>query len=201
MASQACDYTCKLVLVGTMGTGKSSLVRRLAKNTFVEDDNDDPMQEMNPVFKQVCGKTVKANIWDTCGQERFNDITSTYYRGAQAILLCYDCTNTETFEETKHWLREVHRYCPSGIAVLLVSCKNDLECKVPAEMANVFVETNELLGFVATSAKTNENVDKAFTMILENAVKELTSIVKPEENVKLKNSGGKEQRKKKKCLV
>eukprot|EP01105_Mastigella_eilhardi_P022496 TRINITY_DN5534_c0_g1_i2.p1 TRINITY_DN5534_c0_g1~~TRINITY_DN5534_c0_g1_i2.p1 ORF type:complete len:139 (-),score=7.82 TRINITY_DN5534_c0_g1_i2:500-868(-) len=54
MASQACDYTCKLVLVGTMGTGKSSLVRRLAKNTFVEDDNDDPMQEMVRACVCVC---------------------------------------------------------------------------------------------------------------------------------------------------
>ena len=51
------------------------------------------------------GKNVKVQIWDTAGQERFRTITQTYYRGAQGIILAYDCTSTESFENVTNWVR------------------------------------------------------------------------------------------------
>jgi len=51
------------------------------------------------------GKSAKVQIWDTAGQERFRNITQTYYKGAHGVILTYDCTSVESFENTKNWLK------------------------------------------------------------------------------------------------
>lgn len=74
-------------------------------------------------------KSIKVTIWDTAGQERFRTLTSSYYRGAQGIILVYDVTREDTFEHLDQWLREVEMYCPGGgkgVVKLLVANKIDL---------------------------------------------------------------------------
>jgi Ras-related protein Rab-1A len=53
---------------------------------------------------QLNGKNVKVQIWDTAGQERFRTITQTYYRGAQGVILAYDSTSQESFDNVKNWI-------------------------------------------------------------------------------------------------
>ena len=52
----------------------------------------------------IDGKNLKLQIWDTAGQERFRTITQSYYKGTSGIILCYDCTVEQTFENVKNWL-------------------------------------------------------------------------------------------------
>merc|ERR1740123_2083287 len=76
---------------------------------------------------QVRGKKLKLALWDTAGQERFRTLTSSYYRGAQGIILCYDCSQRSTFEHVKFWQEEVRKYSTNQDAILmLVSNKVDL---------------------------------------------------------------------------
>ena len=56
---------------------------------------------------EVDGKTIKLQIWDTAGQESFQSITKIFYRGAHAVLLTYDLTNMNTFNNLLKWLKEV----------------------------------------------------------------------------------------------
>ncbi len=76
----------------------------------------------------VEGKKIKATIWDTAGQERFRTLTSSYYRGAQGVILTFDVTRRETFENLDQWLQEVEVYTPGGgrnVVKLLVANKID----------------------------------------------------------------------------
>jgi Ras-related protein Rab-1A len=110
------------------------------------------------------GKTIKLQIWDTAGQERFRTITSSYYRGAHGIIVVYDVTDIESFNNVKQWLHEIDRYACENVNKLLVGNKSDLAAKrqVTTEQAKEFADS---LGieFLETSAKTATNVEQAFT--------------------------------------
>jgi len=162
--AQGFDYLLKLLLIGDSGVGKSSLLLRFADNTFT----DSFISTIGVDFKiktiDVGGASVKLQIWDTAGQERFRTITSSYYRGAHGILVVFDLTNPETFNNVTKWLQEIERYACEGVQKLLIGNKCDLvsERKVNRRDAE---EVAEQLNFsyVETSAKSAENVEDAFT--------------------------------------
>ena len=95
----------KILIIGESGVGKSSLLLRFT------DDQFDPDQEatIGVDFKVKVidnnGNKVKLAIWDTAGQERFRTITSSYYRGAHGIIVVYDVTDQESFNNVKQWLQ------------------------------------------------------------------------------------------------
>ena len=69
---------------------------------------------------ELDGKTIKLQIWDTAGQERFRTISSTYYRGAHGIIVVYDITNLDSFNNVKRWLEEINKYARENVNKLLV---------------------------------------------------------------------------------
>ncbi|KAK9213910.1 hypothetical protein WN944_005896 [Citrus x changshan-huyou] len=75
---------------------------------------------------ELDGKTIKLQIWDTAGQERFRTITSSYYQGAHGIIIVYDVTGMESFNNVKQWLNEIDRYANDSVCKLLVGNKCDL---------------------------------------------------------------------------
>lgn len=79
--------------------------------------------------------------WDTAGQERFRTITSSYYRGAHGIIVVYDVTDIESYENVKQWMHEIDRFASEGVHKLLVGNKSDLadERAVPYDEARVCI--------------------------------------------------------------
>lgn len=75
------------------------------------------------------GKNVKVQIWDTAGQERFRTITQTYYKGAQGIILAYDCTRTESFQNVGNWVRQIENHAAPDVKKILLGNKCDLTDK------------------------------------------------------------------------
>ena len=78
---------------------------------------------------QLNGKQIKIQIWDTAGQEAFQAITRTYYKGALGALLVYDITRRDTFTHVTKWLDEVKQNSSRSICVILIGNKKDLEEK------------------------------------------------------------------------
>ena len=72
---------------------------------------------------ELDGKTIKLQIWDTAGQERFRTISSTYYRGAHGIIVVYDITNLDSFNNVKRWLEEINKYARENVNKLLVRAR------------------------------------------------------------------------------
>ncbi|XP_047315005.1 ras-related protein RIC1 [Impatiens glandulifera] len=157
------DYLFKLLLIGDSGVGKSCLLLRFADDSYL----DSYISTIGVDFKirtvEHEGKSIKLQIWDTAGQERFRTITSSYYRGAHGIIVVYDVTEQESFNNVKQWLSEIDRYANENVNKLLVGNKCDLEenREVSYDAGKAFAD--ELgIPFMETSAKDSTNVEQAF---------------------------------------
>lgn len=87
------------------------------------------------------GKTIKVQLWDTTGQERYKAITKAFYRGAVTALLVYDITNRATYDHVEQWLEELTDHSDSNIVTMLVGNKSDCSGhlrEVPTEDAYAF---------------------------------------------------------------
>lgn len=176
------DYLFKLVIVGDSGVGKSRLLIRFSDRTY----NDSYISTVGVDYKirtiELNGKTIKLQIWDTAGQERFHAITSTYYRGANGIIIVYDITNLNSFNNVTKWLTEIERYACENVVKLLVGNKSDLNClrTVEYKKAQEFAQWRNM-SFLETSAKCMINIDKTFTLIAVN-IRNLTNLTPQIEN-------------------
>jgi Ras-related protein Rab-18 len=87
MAKESYDHLFKLLLVGDAGVGKSSMLLRFTDDTFDEALQSTIGVDFKVKMMAAREKRIKMTIWDTAGQERFRTLTSSYYRGAQGIIL------------------------------------------------------------------------------------------------------------------
>ncbi|RLN74275.1 hypothetical protein BBJ28_00006221 [Nothophytophthora sp. Chile5] len=168
------DHLFKLLLIGDAGVGKSSCAWW-----------GEPGVDFKVKMMQVDGKKIKMTIWDTAGQERFRTLTSSYYRGAQGIVLVvglshmcgivsylaavYDVARRDTFENLDLWLQEVEVYSPAGgrdVVKLLVGNKIDKERVVSRREAEDWARSKGML-FVESSAKTKIGIQQVFNEVVQ----------------------------------
>ena len=159
------DYLFRYIIVGDMAVGKSCILLQFTDNKFRNQHELTIGVEFGAKTISINGKSVKIQIWDTAGQEAFQAITRTYYKGAIGALLVYDITRKETFIHVTKWLEEVRNNSSKTITVILIGNKKDLEDKrqVSYEEGEAFAKENGLM-FLETSAKTAYNVVESFNL-------------------------------------
>ena len=115
-------------------------------------------------------KIVKVQVWDTAGQERYRSITNAYYRGAEGILIVFDVTKKESFENIQNWINEVTVYTGNDVVIICLGNKNDLNKEIDKKEIIDF-KKNTNLEILNVSAKTGEGVEEAFKHIIELLIK------------------------------
>ncbi|ESK95465.1 gtp-binding protein yptv3 [Moniliophthora roreri MCA 2997] len=160
----------KLLLIGNSSVGKSSLLLRFSDEQWLPEDESSATIGVDfRVHKmEVKGKKVKLSIWDTAGQERFRTITSSYYRGAQGIILVYDVSSRDSFDALPRWYSELGTYVSDSVVKILVGNKVDKEFsrQVPTSEGAAFAARMNSL-FIEASAKTAVNVKETFHEVVE----------------------------------
>ncbi|AYU82173.1 small GTP-binding protein Rab18 [Leishmania donovani] len=186
------DKTIKVLLIGDSGVGKSSLLLSFTTGAFDENISstigiDFKVKKVDVVDAHTGGKTtVNLQLWDTAGQERFRTLTSSYYRGAQAVVLVYDVNDPQSFHGLKKWLDEANSYCrrdeaeSSSMVFLLIGNKTDLcpdenYMPLPCSTAQGFAQQNNML-FALTSAKTRIGVAQAFDEVARSVYDKLQDL-------------------------
>lgn len=157
------NINAKLVFLGDVGAGKSSLVLRFVKGQFIEFQESTIGAAFFSQTVAVDDATVKFEIWDTAGQERYHSLAPMYYRGAAAAVVVYDITNPASFERAKKWVQELQAQGNLNMVMALAGNKADLleARKVATEEAQQYARENGLF-FIETSARTATNVNDIF---------------------------------------
>lgn len=188
-SNSSCDLSFKILLIGDSGVGKSSLLV-----TFISNSVDDLAPTIGVDFKikslRVGGKKLKLTIWDTAGQERFRTVTSSYYRGSHGIVLVYDVTRRESFNNLFDvWAKEVELYSTNPDCIkVLVGNKADKESERVVSREEGLALAKELGSeFMECSAKIRENVEKCFEE-LALKIMEVPSLLEEGSAVKKKNT-------------
>ena len=159
----------KIVLLGDVSVGKTSIASRYCKNSF----NEHHINTIGGAYQQQKvvlnnGSMVKLHIWDTSGQERFRAMTNLYYRDAQVAILTYDITNESSFASIDFWIEELKFKVENENMILcLVGNKSDVtqdERKVSTAKAKNFAQENNMI-FYETSAKTGDGIKDLFVTI------------------------------------
>jgi Ras-related protein Rab-18 len=159
---------------------------------FTDDAFDEHIQSTIGVdFKvkhiELNNKRIKLTVWDTAGQERFRTLTSSYYRGAQGVVMVYDVTRRDSFDNLDHWLKEIKLYSPNngeGVVKLLVGNKIDLsdgtstdndgetyERQVERYEAEEWARKQGML-FLEASAKTRTGVQESFMEVVHKILED-----------------------------
>ena len=166
------DHVFKILMVGDSGVGKSCMLL-----PFVDQEyNETYISTIGVDFRiktvEMEGKKVKLMIWDTAGQERFRTITSSYYRGAQGVMIVYDVTSDRSFSNVKQWLSEIHRFAGENIEKVLVGNKSDQTSRkeVDYDTGKRFAEDLGIM-FTETSAKNGNNIKQLFLSLASQILK------------------------------
>ena len=162
------DFQIKLLMIGDSGVGKTCLLLRYANDsyspTFITTIGID--------FKikniQLGGKRVKLQIWDTAGQERFRTITTSYFKGAQGILLVYDVTDRKTFQAIGNWISQIKSHADVNVNRVLIGNKCDMvEERAVSTSEGEALAREYNMEFYETSAKQDIAVEKGFIRLAE----------------------------------
>ena len=112
--------TCKVVLLGESGVGKTCIIARFINNTFEENlisTTGASYAGKTMTFDEYDGKSIRFEIWDTAGQEKYRSLTKIFYKDAGAAILVYDITRKESYEEIqKYWFNQIKDHAPKNIS-------------------------------------------------------------------------------------
>jgi Ras-related protein Rab-8A len=171
------DLQVKLLMIGDSGVGKTCLLLRYANDAFSKTFITTIGIDFKNKLLEHRGKKVRLQIWDTAGQERFRTITTSYFRGAQGILLVYDIADQNSFKAVHTWIDQVDKHASEGVSKILVGNKCDVdvaERQVTAEQGQAVAEKYGM-SFFETSAKENIKVIDAFEAVARETTDKVLS--------------------------
>ena len=156
----------KVVLLGDSGVGKTCIIQRYVKGTYIEEENPTLGASFaSKILKfDQFDNVIKIDIWDTAGQEKYKSIAKIYYKNADCIIFVYDITRKKSFEGIKNYYELVKASMTiEKVKFVIVGNKSDLYEKeaVNPDEAKDFARTIGA-AFYQTSAKNNAGIDELF---------------------------------------
>ena len=193
------EFLIKLVVIGDSGVGKTNFIFQFTEGKFssihvatVGFDHKSKIINLPNTKKKI-----KLQIWDTAGQERYMAVNRNIFHRVQVLILMYDITDRDTYENISKWLELIRQNVPNK-PMILVGNKLDLANEkriVTKEEAQKIAEDNHI-EFFEGSGYSGENVDKIFSSIAEKVYKYLLEERNEEQDKNIKITSKKNQKRK-----
>ena len=202
------DISFKIIIIGDCGVGKSSLSLRATKNEFIESYKATIAFEFYIFNIKINNLNINLQIWDTCGQEEYRSLITSFYKNSSLAIIVYAIDNIISFNNVDSWIKDLKQYSNPNIKIILIGNKNDLNDKrqIEFEKGNQFAKDYNFDLFFETSAKSGFNVqniliDAAKILYLEymNYVN-FKSNISDKNNIVIVKKNNEDQRKKKCCI-
>eukprot|EP01104_Vermistella_antarctica_P000881 TRINITY_DN10970_c0_g1_i1.p1 TRINITY_DN10970_c0_g1~~TRINITY_DN10970_c0_g1_i1.p1 ORF type:complete len:217 (+),score=53.66 TRINITY_DN10970_c0_g1_i1:340-990(+) len=184
------EHLYKVLVVGDIGTGKTSIIKRFVHNIFsMHYKSTIGVDFALKVINWDANTVVRLQLWDIAGQERFGNMTRVYYKEAVGAMVVFDVTRMSTFEAVTKWKNDIDckvTLPPDDrpIPVVLLANKLDLmpDGFKPKEEMDRFCAENGFIGWFGTSAKDNIHIDDAAKCLVNDILKnDITRSAKDEE--------------------
>ena len=164
------DYIFKIILLGESGVGKTSIVRRLRDKGFKHQAEPTIGLDFTSMYSDITqGKKIKFHVWDTAGQENFNSIIQTYYRGVACPCIVIDVSNREALDNASKWLKQFNdKKSSNSVGMpIIIGNKKDLKRGYTYEEGENWANDNDCL-YWEMSAKNNDNTSGLLYFIGNN---------------------------------
>ncbi|XP_042198111.1 ras-related protein Rab-7L1 isoform X1 [Callorhinchus milii] len=181
------DHLFKVLVIGDSTVGKTSLVQRYAYDSFNKNYKSTVGVDFAlKILEWSDTETVRLQLWDIAGQERFTSMTRLYYRQAGACIIMFDVTNVTTFWNCLKWKHDLDGKVTlmdgSPVPCVLLANKSDLaEWAVTKEEIERFSKQNHFVGWIETSVKENKNINRAMSVLVDCLMSQL-SLGSPTQN-------------------
>ena len=178
------EMMVKVILIGDSSVGKTNIMSKYLKNQFNENSKATVGVEFGAKIFKINNRNIKAQIWDTAGQEKYKAITGAYYKGSKGAFVVYDITRKETFYSVDKWINDLKVSGDPKLNILLIGNKSDLEDK-----REVFKEQGEEkaksfgCAFLETSALSGDNIEQAFELMISDIIKKYGNETLEEEDL------------------
>ncbi|GFS25895.1 Ras-related protein Rab-8A [Elysia marginata] len=169
--AKAYDYLFKVILIGDSGTDKVGIMRRFCQPIPYSVSTVGIAFMIQTI--ELDSKKIKMQLWDTAGSERFHQLAPSYFRGTLGIVVVYDITKRQSFENiVRNYKLQIDRCKSSEAVVLLVgnNCHLNHLRQVSRDEGKQFADQSGFL-FFETSSDENINIEQAF-VTLAQAIKE-----------------------------
>ena len=172
MSEEDYEMMIKIILIGDSAVGKTNIMSKYLKGEFKENTKATVGVEFGSKLFKIDNHNIKAQIWDTAGQENYKAVTGAYYKGSKGAFVVYDVTRKETFESADRWINDLKVTADPKINIILIGNKSDLEDKreVLKEQGEEKAKSFDC-AFLETSALKGDNIDKGFEMMVNEIFK------------------------------
>ena len=204
------DLCFKIIIIGNCGVGKTCITNQGVKSEFSEGYQSTIGVEYFTMFIRLDNKTIKLQIWDTCGMEVYRSLIKSFYINSSLAVIVYAINDSDSFNDIHFWVKELKTMSSPDIKIILIGNKIDLENerKVSYEEGQSVAKEYGFQQFFETSAKTGENIKEMFKKISSLLYKDYlkysdnidpTSSSNPNSKPSLRLKRHKKKSKKKKC--
>jgi len=167
------DFAFKNIIIGDPAVGKTSMILQFTNKAF-------RISYLPTIGAQISEKSIFLHdtefqmiLWDLAGQSKFQKIRSNYYRGAQCVIMVFDLTKPESFENIKKWYSDVKNYFKNFNELEVILCGNKCDLKEDIQISqeealSLAAELN--IDYLETSAQDGKNIDKIFDTMINNMI-------------------------------